>query len=410
MSDNKILGSSNPNFVYPQFKDQVASSRQPTTGEESLIVTDGNDPPRPPVQHMIVSALPVQSSYDRSVVVDRADQRADSKPNTTWRNRFIWLAVAALVVIVLTAFVAYTVTDSSNGPSTSSSISTKDSTTISFESTQELYGAVDSYLAGDIEPTLRYGPTIDAWDVSKIQTFDRVFSADRNGACAFFNADLTSWDTSGATSMVSTFSGATQFNGDISTWIVSNVRDTSFMFNFTRNFDGDLSKWDVSKVENMERMFYQAVRFRGDLSKWSTGKVKNLCGMFDGLTEFNSDLSKWDVSSAVDMDGMFYDNRLFDQDISGWNMASVTTTSRMFCKAYTFNQDLSSWNVQNLVNLKFMFEDATSFNQNLCSWGSTLPATTTVEDRFQQTFALTSCPNTTSPILPFGPFCHNCDS
>lgn len=340
---------------------------------------------------MIVSALPVQSSYhDQSVVVDprtvaqQDTDNDDAKPNQRWKSRFVALAIAAVAAVALTAFLVYFVTDSSKDLSAGSSSLTPsgESNTIGFETTQELYGAVDYYLAGDIVPTLRYGSTIDTWDVSKIQIFDRVFSSDRNGACAFFDADLTSWDTSSAVSMIRMFSGAMQFNGDISSWDVRNVRDMTYMFNYTRSFEGDLSNWAVGNVETMEGMFHKAINFRGNLSQWDVGSVEN-------------------------MEAMFYDNRVFNQDISGWDVRRLRTTSRMFCKAYNFNQDLSGWNVQSLVNLKYMFEDASRFNQNLCAWGSILPSQPI---QFEQTFALTSCPNMTDPLLPVGPFCYECEA
>jgi hypothetical protein len=70
-----------------------------------------------------------------------------------------------------------------------------------FETTAELRGAVDVYLADISTDTLvatRYGWPIGIWDVSKIQDFTELFSADSlssltrfNLAAAYFNEDIS---------------------------------------------------------------------------------------------------------------------------------------------------------------------------------------------------------------------------
>ena len=46
------------------------------------------------------------------------------------------------------------------------------------------------------------------------------------------------------------------------------------MFYFTSLFNGDdLSKWDVSNVTTMISMFNSVTSFNGDISKWDVSKV-----------------------------------------------------------------------------------------------------------------------------------------
>ena len=143
----------------------------------------------------------------------------------------------------------------------------------------------------------KYG-AIGEWDVSKVSNFFGLFSGD-NAFFANFEADLSKWDTSSATSMWKMFSGA-------------------------KKFESNLSGWDVSKVINMKEMFMDARAFNSDLSRWNTSSVTNTAGMFQKAWLFNSDLSKWDVQGLVQMNSMFQDAWGFNQDISVWRFNEAT--------------------------------------------------------------------------------------
>ena len=45
-------------------------------------------------------------------------------------------------------------------------------------------------------------------------------------------------------------------------------------------FNQDISKWDVSNVTNMISMFHGSV-FNSDISKWDVSNVRNMKAMFD---------------------------------------------------------------------------------------------------------------------------------
>jgi surface protein len=131
-----------------------------------------------------------------------------------------------------------------------------------FETTLELYEAVDLFIVGsDATMSLlesAYGLPIGAWCVSRIQDFSSVFSIYRS-----FNA--------------------TTFNSDISTWEVSSATNMDNMFYEASSFNKDLAAWDVSKVSSMQQMFYDATSFDQDLSSWNTSRVENMSEMLSYL-------------------------------------------------------------------------------------------------------------------------------
>jgi surface protein len=156
-----------------------------------------------------------------------------------------------------------------------------------FQTTEELYVAVDAYLADDFQPvvkeiTNRYGHPIGTWRVELLTNFTSVFDAKRNPATAqwIFDDSLSDWNTSRATTMRNMFHG-------------------------TRNFNGDLSQWDTSQVVDMRGMFQDCIKFEGTgLANWKTGRVLDFRDFLGRATSFRGDLGQWDVSSATNMHGM----------------------------------------------------------------------------------------------------------
>ena len=64
-------------------------------------------------------------------------------------------------------------------------------------------------------------------------------------------------------------------------------------------FDGDVSKWNTAKVTKMNSMFNQAKVFNGDVSKWDTAQVEEMNAVFFQASKFNQDLSKWNTTRVV---------------------------------------------------------------------------------------------------------------
>ena len=59
------------------------------------------------------------------------------------------------------------------------------------------------------------------------------------------------------------------FNGNISNWNTSNVTSMISMFFNAENFNQDIGNWDVFSVTNMDGMFFDTKYFNQDISSVS---------------------------------------------------------------------------------------------------------------------------------------------
>ena len=92
--------------------------------------------------------------------------------------------------------------------------------------------------------------------------------------------------------------------GLIADWDVSAITDTSWLFFNLKDFNADISSWDTSGVTGMYRMFRGAAVFNQPLS-FDTSSVTNMGEMFYGASAFNQPLS-FDTSSVTTMSHMFF--------------------------------------------------------------------------------------------------------
>jgi Mycoplasma protein of unknown function, DUF285 len=159
----------------------------------------------------------------------------------------------------------------------------KPSNVTSFSSPLNLTTAVDAYVAS----ANRTNSTISKWDVSKIQDFSNLFSARRNPNMTTFNANISMWNVSNATSMVGMFLDADAFDGDLSMWKVDKVVNMSSMFEGATNFTGmGLHTWVTSSLVDMTATFADALSFNADLASWTTGSVESMKKTFYNAAEF----------------------------------------------------------------------------------------------------------------------------
>lgn len=139
----------------------------------------------------------------------------------------------------------------------------------------------------------------------------------------------SSWDTSGISFMVKTFSGASSFNKDISGWDMTNVQETREMFRDATSFNQDISGWTFTKVTDMSQMF-------------------------QGASAFNQNISGWDVSTVTTFSQMFRDAVAFDQNLANWNVEAATILQLMFSNVTlsvtNYDAILIGWNTQTLKN------------------------------------------------------------
>jgi hypothetical protein len=127
--------------------------------------------------------------------------------------------------------------------------------TLHFNTTEELYNAVDLYLMASVNASIQMTlPPIEQWDVSQLYNMSKVFSASRNPLARYFNANLSMWNTSNVAYMGSIFQQAESFNGDITTWDVGRVIDMYQAFASAYKFNQDITLWNVAKVQQMSRM------------------------------------------------------------------------------------------------------------------------------------------------------------
>lgn len=129
-----------------------------------------------------------------------------------------------------------------------------------FQSTDELYVAVDDYMANSTSnatiSAMTYGYPMGTWDVSLITNFTRVFDPDRTvpfdgSSCgpilSPFNENITAWNVANAVTMVGMFA-CTEFNHKIGSWSTTNVQNMSGMFMFATGTSLTLQKMQYVNV------------------------------------------------------------------------------------------------------------------------------------------------------------------
>lgn len=185
------------------------------------------------------------------------------------------------------------------------------------------------------------------------------------------NLDANSLDTSSATSMQNTFSGATKLASltGVSDWDVSNVTNMSLLFQNATGLTGltGLENWDVQKVTNMTRIFNNVnkVTDLSPLSNWKTSSLQNLNTAFANNSFTNlQGLENWDVSHVTDMGVIFMsDANLIDiSALANWDTSSVTDLNRAFNvnQALTSLHGLENWNTSKATNLYATFANERS--------------------------------------------------
>jgi surface protein len=160
-------------------------------------------------------------------------------------------------------------------------------------------------------------------------------------------------------------------NGQSSAVPFSNIvttlmTDMSNMFYNAAYFNQNLSTWDTSNVTNMTKMFYSAHSFNnGDnipilgntnsgIGYWNTSKVTHMTEVFYAAQNFNRDIGSWDVSSVNNMDRMFgfayhFNNGNNIPSIGSWQTLNVQSMAATFYSASSFNRNISGWNVSGLL-------------------------------------------------------------
>ena len=107
-----------------------------------------------------------------------------------------------------------------------------------------------------------------------------------------------------------------------------------WFYNYSSLTSLDLSNFDTSNVTRMISMFEGCSSLTSlDLSDFDTSNVTNTERMFKGCSSLTSlDLSDFDTSNVTNTERMFYDcSSLTSLDLSSFNTSNVTNTACMFC-------------------------------------------------------------------------------
>jgi surface protein len=192
-----------------------------------------------------------------------------------------------------------------------------------------------------INVSLKYGFPIGTWDVSRLTNFSRVFDPDRSAVLepfrflpentSTFNEDLGDWDVSNAVTMRGMFACAVNFRGyGLENWDVGRVQDFSYMMARAQAFEADVSAWNTSSATTMEAMMYETQVFNGNVTAWDVSNVESMAYMFSTALQFQGgDLRQWNVSKVRDMSELFGLNWAFTGNISTWDTSRVTTFFNM---------------------------------------------------------------------------------
>ncbi len=153
-----------------------------------------------------------------------------------------------------------------------------------------------------------FNQNISGWDLSKCTDMSNALqmvwpswtNAFNNGALPG-ETNTLSWSINTSTTsnvvMQQAFQGLRYFNADVSSFNTSRVTSLYLTFAFTGAFNQDISRWDTSRVTNFQSTFRNATAFNQDISSWNVTSGTNFSNMFDGTTSFNRSLAQFQLSS-----------------------------------------------------------------------------------------------------------------
>ena len=195
-------------------------------------------------------------------------------------------------------------------------------------------------------------------------TFDTAFFDDASGnitdfnqmfRLSNFNAAVSGWNLSRATSIFGIFYDNTTFNQDVGDWVFPLCTSMYAAFYGCTSFVGTgLDDWDVSDVQNMGYLFYGCTSLATDITGWDTGSATKFNYMFAVAETFNQNLGSWNTANVDAMNAMFYLCSSFNQNLNSWDIRKVTITDYMF-QGTVIKQSFADWKPEALLSAVFMF-------------------------------------------------------
>mgnify|MGYP000251266026 CR=1 FL=1 len=200
-----------------------------------------------------------------------------------------------------------------------------------------------------------------------------------------------------ATKMSSMFANITNYNTplDISLLKTSSCVDMSGMFQYCNGsafYNLDLSSFDTSKVTNMGSMFYSSAIQTPNLSNFETSKVTSMNSMFSSCNGITSlDLSNFSTSNVTSMYYMFKNcGNLTSLNLGNFETSNVTSMHSMFenCKKLT-SLDLSSFDTSKVKEIPYIFSGCTLLKEiNISNFD--LSSATWISSMFSRCSSLTT--------------------
>jgi hypothetical protein len=127
---------------------------------------------------------------------------------------------------------------------------------------------------------------IGDWDTSGVDDFSYAFSKHRNkaggsyvkdgnpNAATFVGTAISKWNTASATTLRSTFFGASEMNADLIGWKVAKVTSLANTFRNASKFVGTaISQWNTASFTSLEGTFWGSKMMNADLTGWRVEKV-----------------------------------------------------------------------------------------------------------------------------------------
>jgi surface protein len=213
------------------------------------------------------------------------------------------------------------------------------------------------------------GVALDWADTSEVADWRYAFGGVNTTVSCKINVDMSSLDTSGATTMLGMFARNTSFNQDVSDWDVSGVTTFRQMFDQCTAFNnggaalsdynggGSVLGWVTTAAtgDAFYSTFYSCTSFNADISGFDMNGVTSCFRMFFGAVAFNcggnSEMDNWDMSTVTNMDSMFQNADALNIDIGSWNTLLVSVFNNCFNGADIFNQDISTWDWSSVASL-----------------------------------------------------------
>lgn len=243
------------------------------------------------------------------------------------------------------------------------------------DSTYNLYvGSVYDIYTKTLENAFSYMSGLEYINFENLNTSESTSFSYTFYQTMVTNLDLSTFNTSSATTMTNMFAGMTNLQTlDVSNFNTSNVQTMWSMFGSLSSLtELDISSFNTATVNNMAYMFSGMTNLKTLKlgARFNTSSVTTMENMFTGLRSLQSiDVSMFDTTNVKTTKNMFYNCATLKYlDLSSFELASVTNMTGMFYNMSNLETlIIDNFNTSSATNMSNMFAN--------CSKLSTLDVT-----------------------------------